>query len=71
MELVDGYEVHLNFAPDKELEKRSKVSISTYEKMFSSKLVENGTHQILEDDGEIFQLKELKNHRRYYSSKID
>lgn len=69
MELVENYQKHLNFDADEELEKRSKVSVSVYEKMFSSKLVEDGTHQILENDGEVFQLKEIKNHRRYYSRK--
>ena len=68
MELVESYQEHLNFNPDAELNKRRKVTIAEYEKMFNAKLVDDGTHQILETDGEVFQLKELKNHRRYYLS---
>ena len=66
MELVEGYQDHLHFDADAALAQRSKVSISEYEKMFNAQLVEDGTHQILENDGETFQVKEIKDHRRYY-----
>lgn len=66
MELVENYKKNLSFDADAELEKRSEINIDDYEKMFNAKLVEDGTHQILENDGEVFQIKEIKDHRRYY-----
>lgn len=66
LELVKGYHDHLAFDPDAELEKRNEVSISEYEQLFSAQLVQDGSHQILSNDGETFQLKEIKEHRRFY-----
>lgn len=66
MELVGGYQDHLIFKPEDELKKRKEITVSQYENMFSAKFVEDGSHQILENDGEKFQVKELKNHRRFY-----
>lgn len=66
MELAEGYQDYLLFDADGELEKRSEVSIAHYEQLFSAKLVEDGSHQILGNDGQAFQLKEIKDHRRFY-----
>lgn len=66
MELVEDYKNHLNFDPDQELAKRSELSIDQYEKIFNAKLLTDGSHQVLANDGERFQLKEIKDHRRHY-----
>ncbi len=66
--LVDGYQEHLRKKEHTEmLNQRRKLSIAEYEKIFQAKVVEDGSHQIFEDDpNALFQLKEIKNHRRFY-----
>ena len=66
MKLKDNYKEHLNPKVLEQLEKRIELDIPTYEKLFNAKLVQDGSHQILDNDQEKFQLKEIKNHRRYY-----
>lgn len=66
MELQDNYEDSLDHNVVQQLDSRVELSIDDYEKMFTSQLVTDGSHQILNNDGEIFQLKEIKNHQRFY-----
>lgn len=67
-ELCDNYQDHLRKDEHMAmLDQRRKLSIKEYEQMFKAQVVEDGSHQIFEDDMHArFQLKEIKNHRRYY-----
>lgn len=66
--LTKDYQKHLRKTEHLEmLNSRQKLSIPQYEKIFKASVVQDGTHQIFENDPHAtFQLKEIKNHRRFY-----
>ncbi|CAM3695904.1 hydroxymethylglutaryl-CoA synthase [Erysipelothrix urinaevulpis] len=66
MKLVEGYQDALDPNLPHQFDTREKLTIKDYESMFTAELVSDGSHMILPDDNETFQLKEIKGHRRYY-----
>lgn len=67
--LVEGYRDALDKTLDATLDQRRLISIPEYERIYTQRLVSDGSHQILnssEDTGN-FKLTEIKGHQRYYN----
>lgn len=67
--LVEGYKDALVENLDTVMDRRKLISIPQYEAIYKQRLIQDGSHQILDtsiDTGQ-FKLKEIKGHQRYYT----
>lgn len=67
--LVEGYKEALVKDLDETLDARKQLSIPAYEAIYQQRLVQDGSHQILDSkhDTATFKLLEVKGHQRYYN----